>query len=318
MLYRMNLLVAAAVAALAACGPATPAPGPADAAADATPDATPDVAADVTQDAAPDATQDVAPDAAPDDVALDVTPPPPDATPDAPAMDAAPDGPADAPPVDAAPDATALADVAPDAPAMDARADAALTCSGDAPLCVMGMAGGECSDALTVAHCEAGAWRCNAGEVLTTECACLGRPPGTGCTCGSAGWVCPDGGASDAGCSGRPASCVSGTPGGQCGDAVTAPTCTGGAWTCPPGQFPVTECVCVGRPPGPTCTCGAAGWVCPDAGADAAGEGGGTLGTACAGDGDCASGLLCCTPCSLPSCRSQCTGTLGGRCPLTP
>jgi hypothetical protein len=71
-------------------------------------------------------------------------------------------------------------------------------------------------------------------------------------------------------CPGRPASCVSGTPGGQCGDALTPPTCVRGSWTCAPGTIPITECACVGRPPGSGCVCTPSGWSCGggDAGTD--------------------------------------------------
>lgn len=282
MLYRMNVLVAAAVASLAACGPATP-PGPADAAADAAPDA---AAPDVT---APDVT-------APDVAALDVTR-------DAPAPDVTPDLARDAPALD----------VARDAPAMDARADGSLTCNGDAPSCVQGTAGGQCSDALTIARCEGGAWRCGDGEVLVSECRCLGRPPGA-CTCGPSGWVCPDAGAE---CTGRPSSCVTGTVGGQCGDVVTAPMCVAGSWTCPSGSVFTTQCACVGRPPGAGCTCSATGWVCPDAGVDAAADGG-AAGTLCASNDQCGAGLLCCYPCGIPGCMNRCMAPMGGRCPLIP
>ena len=76
-----------------------------------------------------------------------------------------------------------------------------------------------------------------------------------------------DAGDDDAGamCLGRPAGCVSGTPGGTCGDALLSPDCVAGSWVCPSGTIPVTQCACVGRPPG-MCTCGPSGWEC-DAGA---------------------------------------------------
>lgn len=282
MIHRMELLVAAALA-LTACGPSTPTPGPADAAPDVAPDAAPDVAADASPDAAPDAAPDATLDAALDAQA-DRTSPPPDATPDAPR----PDGPAvDAPPA----------------------------CRGDAPSCVQGTAGGTCSDALTVARCDAGTWRCGAGEVFTTQCACLGRPPGSGCTCGPSGWVCRDAGAADVACTARPSSCVMGTPGGQCSDVVTEPTCVAGTWTCASGWIFTTQCACVGRPPGSGCTCGSSGWVCPDAGVADAGGGPGTL---CESNASCRSGLLCCYPCGIPGCRNQCMEPMSGRCPLIP
>ncbi|MEZ4405664.1 MAG: hypothetical protein R3A52_04075 [Polyangiales bacterium] len=62
-------------------------------------------------------------------------------------------------------------------------------------------------------------------------------------------------------CVGRPAACVSGTAGGACGDALSPPECAAGEWRCPTGKIPVTECACVGRPPG-MCTCGPSGWEC--------------------------------------------------------
>lgn len=62
-------------------------------------------------------------------------------------------------------------------------------------------------------------------------------------------------------CVGRPAACVSGTAGGACGDALSPPECVAGEWRCPTGKIPVTECACVGRPPG-MCTCGPSGWEC--------------------------------------------------------
>jgi hypothetical protein len=69
-------------------------------------------------------------------------------------------------------------------------------------------------------------------------------------------------------CVGRPAGCVSGTRGGACGDAVLAPMCVAGSWTCPTGTIPITECACVGRPPG-ACVCTPSGWSCGDAGSSA-------------------------------------------------
>lgn len=67
-------------------------------------------------------------------------------------------------------------------------------------------------------------------------------------------------------CIGRPASCVAGTPGGLCGDAIVAPNCVSGSWMCPAGTIPITQCACTGRPPGASCTCAPTGWSCPDAG----------------------------------------------------
>jgi hypothetical protein len=292
MIHHRTLLFLLASSVVAACGPTNPPGG-------GSPDAAPDVAA---EDASPDAAPDAAPDVTPPDVTtMDVAR-------DTPAPDAAPDV---AP--DAAPDRAA------DAPTMDARLDAPPTCNGDAPSCVQGTAGGQCSDALTIARCEGTTWRCGAGEVLVSECRCLGRPPGP-CTCGPTGWVCPDAAVdvpADLACTGRPASCVSGTAGGQCGDVVTAPMCVAGSWACPSGSVFITQCACVGRPPGRDCTCGSAGWMCPDAGTDAATDGG-TAGTLCSRDTDCTGGLLCCYPCGIPGCMNRCTAPMGGRCPLIP
>ncbi len=66
-------------------------------------------------------------------------------------------------------------------------------------------------------------------------------------------------------CEGRPAGCATGTAGGACGDALVGPDCVDGAWRCPSGTIPVTQCACLGRPPG-ACFCASTGWQCPDAG----------------------------------------------------
>lgn len=60
--------------------------------------------------------------------------------------------------------------------------------------------------------------------------------------------------------------CYSGSAG-LCGDTFTSPVCRGGVWACPAGTLRSSECRCYGSRPG--CTCGASGWVCADAGADA-------------------------------------------------
>ncbi len=65
-------------------------------------------------------------------------------------------------------------------------------------------------------------------------------------------------------CTGPATACVSGTPGGACGDGVLQARCVDGAWRCPGGTIPADQCACVGRPPG-ACTCAPTGWVC-DAG----------------------------------------------------
>ncbi len=65
-------------------------------------------------------------------------------------------------------------------------------------------------------------------------------------------------------CAGPATTCVSGTPGGACGDGALQARCVDGAWRCPSGTIPTDQCACVGRPPG-ACTCASTGWVC-DAG----------------------------------------------------
>lgn len=62
-------------------------------------------------------------------------------------------------------------------------------------------------------------------------------------------------------CSGNPFECIQGVAGGACSDAITRSICAGGRWQCANGQIPVSECACVGRPPG-DCTCGPVGWQC--------------------------------------------------------
>ncbi len=63
-------------------------------------------------------------------------------------------------------------------------------------------------------------------------------------------------------------------PDGLCGDALAPAVCTGGAWTCPAGTIRGSACRCFigfnGNDASGTCTCGASGWVCPDAGPVAA------------------------------------------------
>ncbi|MCU0696354.1 MAG: hypothetical protein MUC96_07490 [Myxococcaceae bacterium] len=54
--------------------------------------------------------------------------------------------------------------------------------------------------------------------------------------------------------------CVSGTPGGECGDGALQGVCVSGAWQCPSGTIPSTQCACVGLRPG--CTCTPSGWSC--------------------------------------------------------
>lgn len=71
------------------------------------------------------------------------------------------------------------------------------------------------------------------------------------------------------GCTGSAPSCVSGTPGGTCGDALTVATCVSNAWRCADGMIFTTLCGCVGRPPGRACTCTPSGWSCDAGTADA-------------------------------------------------
>ncbi|MBL8683941.1 MAG: hypothetical protein JNK05_32515 [Myxococcales bacterium] len=114
-------------------------------------------------------------------------------------------------------------------------------------------------------------------------------------------------------CPGRPSSCVSGTPGGVCGDALVPPMCIAGSWTCPRGTIPVTECGCVGRPPGPDCACVARMWMCPMADA-------GSRSFAC-GTTSCTSGAQYCqvTIPGLPSgMRTYSCAALPSSCAPTP
>ncbi|MBL8917936.1 MAG: hypothetical protein JNJ54_03675 [Myxococcaceae bacterium] len=139
------------------------------------------------------------------------------------------------------------------------------TCAGTGPACLTGVPGGECGDAALPSTCVAGQWACPQGTIPSTMCACVGRPAGA-CTCTSTGWSCPDAG----NCTGAPPTgfgelCVSGTPGGACGDALQSRVCSGTQWVCPANTIPTTQCACIGRPPG-NCTCTAMGWSCADAG----------------------------------------------------
>ncbi|MEI8258669.1 MAG: hypothetical protein WCJ30_23595, partial [Deltaproteobacteria bacterium] len=86
-------------------------------------------------------------------------------------------------------------------------------------------------------------------------------------------------------CGAQPsAGCAFGSAG-TCGDVEVPPVCDGGAWHCPSGTIPTSQCRCFGRPPG-NCTCTASGWQCPtDAGVDAP--------TGCPGDPSTASGTAC-------------------------
>lgn len=94
-------------------------------------------------------------------------------------------------------DAEALTDaiVADAVPADSATADdAAAECIGRPSSCIMGTPGGICGDTVTPPLCEGGSWRCPAGTIPVTACACSGRPPGSACTCAAGEWVCPDAG----------------------------------------------------------------------------------------------------------------------------
>lgn len=144
--------------------------------------------------------------------------------------------------------------VAPDVAPRDgaAPADASLPMDASSPQCVgrpaqcaMGVNGGACGDALYPPACVNGAWTCAEGMVFVTSCACIGRAPGSSCTCASSGWRCDDSGVAR-----RFA----------CGPAIT---CLGGAELCAvtlpgvPGASPRYECralpaACGARP---TCAC---------------------------------------------------------------
>jgi hypothetical protein len=149
--------------------------------------------------------------------------------------------------------------------------------------------GGVCGDVSFPATCTAGHWTCATNQIPVSECRCFGsaRP---GCSCGDHGWICPDGGAGGAGgtvgsCTGQPFDCAFGSDG-VCGDALVPAFCTEGHWGCGAGQIPLSQCRCAGLNP-QVCTCGDAGWICPDGGAGTGGKGGagGKGGTGGAVDG---------------------------------
>ena len=136
--------------------------------------------------------------------------------------------------------------------------------------------GGVCGDVSFSAICTAGHWACPSNQIPISQCRCFGsaRP---GCSCGDDGWICPDSGAGGAGgtvgsCTGQPFDCVFGSAG-VCGDALVPAVCTEGHWGCGAGQIPLSECRCAGLNP-QACTCGDAGWICPDGGAGTGGKGG--------------------------------------------
>jgi hypothetical protein len=57
---------------------------------------------------------------------------------------------------------------------------------------------------------------------------------------------------------------------GLCGDSLGFPVCSGGVWTCPAGTTRGSACRCFlsfnGSDAAGSCSCGARGWECPDAG----------------------------------------------------
>jgi hypothetical protein len=126
------------------------------------------------------------------------------------------------------------------------------------------------------AVCVSGQWQCPAGS----KTLCCEGSPGPNCTCTTAGWSCAGGqgggsgiGGSGGGCGGTPFDCAYGSNG-ICGDALSAAICNGGHWACGQGQIPRSECRCAGLNP-QACTCGDAGWICPDGGAGGVGGGAG-------------------------------------------
>lgn len=215
------LLLFSAFVTLAAC----------DDTAASSPDASPDVVADATPpgdvpspDVATDATADVARDTTTGDAVSDVVR---DATSDVTITDAT----ADAPRVDVATDA--VTDVSTDVTPLDAPSIDASGCVGSAPSCVAGTPGGTCGDALTVATCVSGAWRCADGMIFVSQCGCAGRPPGSGCTCTPSGWSC------DAGTDAPDAAALDCNPAHVACDS-RPPVCTGG------GEVPSVSGACWG------------------------------------------------------------------------
>lgn len=89
-----------------------------------------------------------------------------------------------------------------------------------------------------------------------------------GCSAATTSAPSTDAATTDAtGCGATPqVQCYAGSAG-LCGDYFVAQVCARGAWACPSGTVPATECRCYGSRPG--CACGASGWSCPDAGSDA-------------------------------------------------
>lgn len=123
--------------------------------------------------------------------------------------------------------------------------------------CATGTSGGACGDALSMPVCVAGAWQCPVGTIDARLCACLGRPPGSGCTCTPSGWVCDsDGGA--ASCAGDPGACFACGPTIACvKNAEYCQEVSGGA----AGSSPSYSCLPLPDSCGamPTCACIASG-----------------------------------------------------------
>lgn len=115
---------------------------------------------------------------------------------------------------------------------------------------------------------DAGLYQCDLGNDSTcNENAAMSALAGTcvapgNCACLS-GFVLTSAGKCRAApaCNQAMPLCVSGTPGGQCGDGAQNPTCQANLWVCPSGTIPNTQCACTGLRPG--CTCSPTGWVCP-------------------------------------------------------
>jgi len=137
----------------------------------------------------------------------------------------------------------------------------------------------QCSDVLQGVICAQGMWVCPSGTVPFSECTCFqdcsgtGGHSGTGGREGIGGSPPPGtGGSLDAGtgCDGPAAFCLKTMPtpngGVICGDVAYPGSCTNGAWVCPAGTVPISQCNCYGPPPGTACSCTPSGWSCPDGG----------------------------------------------------
>ncbi len=104
--------------------------------------------------------------------------------------------------------------------------------------------------------------------------------------------------------------CAYGSAGGACGDVEVPQVCDGGAWHCPSGTVPMSQCRCFGRPP-TNCTCSTSGWQCPvDAGVDAPidcpADPSAALGTPCSEEGRTCGGPCTdhCAFCNIIRCQS--------------